>query len=336
MESNTVLKKNDNEPSGLITNIQKYTIHDGPGIRTAVFFKGCSLKCIWCSNPETVDTQQQIGVYPSKCLSLKKCGYCLKSCPAPAPCPIGFDENGLLKSVRMIPECIECFICDDVCPSRAIKTWGERMSVSELIRIITEDRSFYDRSGGGVTLTGGEVMLQWEFAALLLKSCKDEGINTCVESALNCAREYVEAVYEFADLVIADIKHMDTSKHRLFTGAGNEQILDNIKRTTNLGKKLVLRTPVVIGYNSDEANIRATGAFIRDELGGNVAQYQLLPYRKLGTEKYDSLGREYPMGDYAVLERETWEREIRRLADLLFNEYGIPTTAGTGQRLRTN
>jgi pyruvate formate lyase activating enzyme len=211
------------------------------------------------------------------------------------------------------------------------------MTLGELMRIIEEDRSFYDRTGGGVTLSGGEVMLQWEFAETLLKTCKDAGINTCVETALNCPSEHMEAVYEHADLVIADIKHMDAKKHLEYTGAGNELILSNMRRTVQLGKALVVRTPVVMGYNGDDANIRATGAFIRDELRGNcggIVQHQLLPYRKMGTEKYDSLRQEYPMGDYSPPERETWERELKRLAALLASEYGLPAVAGSSSKLK--
>ena len=206
------------------------------------------------------------------------------------------------------------------------------MTVDELLNIILEDRSFYERSGGGVTLSGGEVMLQWEFARQLLKSCKDEGISTCVESALNCHPDHMEAVYENTDYVITDIKHMDSKKHLEHTGVGNELILKNIKRTVELGKKLVIRTPVLMGSNSDDENIRAAGAFVRDELGNGILLYQLLPYRKLGTEKYDSLGQEYPMGGYSPPESDIWERELIRLAEILSDEFGITAVAGTNTK----
>ncbi|MDR0490356.1 MAG: glycyl-radical enzyme activating protein [Oscillospiraceae bacterium] len=326
-------KNKDGEPIGLITNIQKYTIHDGPGIRTEVFFKGCNMRCLWCSNPETISLSQQLGVYPSKCLSLKKCGYCVKECPETGRSPICHDENGILKAINMIPECDGCHKCADACYSRAIKLWGEFMTPGELMKIIEEDRSFYNRTGGGVTLSGGEVMLQWEFAEILLNVCKDAGINTCVETALSCPLEHMEAVYRHTDLVITDIKHMDTKKHREYTGAGNELILRNIKRTVEVGKKLVVRTPVVMGYNADEANILATGAFLSRELGGGILQYQLLPYRKMGTEKYGSLGQAYPMGGYAPPERETWERWLENLADLLISHYNLPVAVGSGGKV---
>ena len=328
-----MIKDKDGLPAALITNIQKYTIHDGPGIRTAIFFKGCNMRCLWCSNPETISPSLELGVYPSKCLSLQKCGYCLKQCPIPGNCPIRHDENGVLSAIHTLPECDGCYKCADVCPSRAIKQWGELMTLDKLMKIIEEDRSFYQRSGGGVTLTGGEVMVQWEFSEMLLKACKDAGINTCVETALNCPPEHMESVYKHTDLVITDIKHMDSKKHREYTGTGNELILGNIRRTAELGKPLVIRTPVVMGYNADDENIRAIGAFIRDELDGKIVQYQLLPYHKMGTEKYDSLGLTYPMGGYIPPEREEWERELTRLAEMLVREYELPAAAGSGGKL---
>jgi len=287
-----LLHRNKNgEPAALISNIQKYTIHDGPGIRTEVFFKGCNMRCLWCSNPETIGLKPQLGVYPSKCLSTQKCGYCQKACPLSENTPVCTDENGVLKVVSMAADCENCFKCADVCPGRAIKLWGELMTVDELMKVIEEDRSFYNRSGGGVTLSGGEVMVQREFVELLLKSCKDAGINTCVETALHCPQEQLAAIYENTDIVITDIKHMDTKKHRAYTGVGNELILSNIKHTVEIGKKLIIRIPVIPGHNDDDANILATGEFIRDELQNKVLQVQLLPYRKLGTEKYESLNQ---------------------------------------------
>lgn len=316
---------------GIITDIQRYTIHDGPGIRTEIFFKGCPLRCKWCSNPETMDPRPQLGVYPQKCLSPEECGLCLAECPLGEGGPLRF-RAGRLQPIRMEEGCAGCLACARSCPGEAVAVWGRRVTVEELMKVILADRDFYDRSGGGVTLNGGEVTLQWRFAAALARACREQGISVCVESALHCPPEHMEAVLQWADYVITDIKHMDSAVHRALTGAGNERILDNIRRAAELGKPLVVRTPVVAGYNNSPENIRATAAFLRDELGGRVVQYQLLPYRRMGTEKYEALGMPYPMEEYRAPERREWERDLLALRDMVITEYGLPAVAGSGRR----
>ena len=319
------------EAAALISNIQKYTIHDGPGIRTALFFTGCTLRCLWCSNPETIEPRQRLGFYPSKCLTLERCSACVKVCPSAEI--IRFDTDGRVQGAVSSERCADCFECAEVCPPRAIKVWGQYMTVPEMMHVIAEDRSFYNRTGGGVTLNGGEVILQWEIASELLRQCKSAGIHTCVESALHVPWEHAAAVFEHTDFIIADIKHMDTEKHQQITGAGNELILANLKKTAQLGKPLVLRTPIVPGYNADEASTRKTAEFIRDELHGSITAYQLLPYRKMGTEKYESLGNAYPIEDYEPPELYAREVELHRLAELLRREYGIPAVVGADEKL---
>ena len=210
--------------------------------------------------------------------------------------------------------------------------WGKRYRVDELMKLILADCSFYERSGGGVTFNGGEVMVQWQFAAALAEACHNEGINVCVETSLQCPTAHMEAVLTWADYVITDIKHMDSGVHKELTGMGNEQILHNIQRIAELGTPLVVRTPVVAGFNNAPDNIRATAAFLRSTLGGQLLQYQLLPYRKMGTEKYETLGRPYPMGDYVPPTREAWEADLLALRDLVRKEFGLPVEAGTGQK----
>jgi len=314
------------KPFGIITNIQKYTIHDGPGIRTEIFFKGCSLSCIWCSNPEGLSPKQQIGIYPSRCIGISKCSLCIKSCPLGSGTPIKTKDDYLF-SLNEISDCGDCKKCAEECPSGAIMIWGKKLTVPELMKIILKDRSFYLETGGGITLSGGEVMLQWEFAILLLEACKDAAVNTCVETSLHCQRENMEEVYKHTDLVITDIKHMDTRKHKEYTGVGNELILNNIERTVELKKPLVIRIPVVPDHNNSEENIRATGEFIRDHLGNNIIQVQLLPYRKIGIEKYLSLNMPYPMEGFIPPERPVWEKNLLELTEIL-KEYDIPAVAG--------
>ena len=320
------------EPVGLITNIQRYTIHDGPGIRTEIFFKGCTMHCLWCSNPETISPKRELGIYPSKCMTEGKCSWCVKACPRGKDL-IKFDAEGLVSFIEKDENCADCMKCSDECPNLAIKSWGEEKTLKELMRVIKSDESFYRRTGGGVTLNGGEVLLQWEFARELLKACKDAGINTCVETALCVPTEHMEAVYEYTDLVITDIKHMAPETHKKLTGKSNELILKNIKRTVELGKKLVIRTPVIHGYNNDEENIRKTGEFIKNELLGKIVAYQLLPYRRMGTEKYESLRKPYPFEDYKAPEREVWEQDLLKLAEILRNEFDLPAVAGSSGKL---
>ena len=320
------------EPYGLIYNIQKYTIHDGPGIRTEIFMKGCPMNCIWCSNPESQNPLPEIGVYKSKCISKEKCGSCIDACPRKNSSPLVF-ENGFIHSVNTDDECRKCLICVDECPGRAIMLWGKKMTIPELMNIIEEDRSFYERSGGGVTLNGGEVMMQWEFAMNLLKACKEAGINTCVESALICKEEHMDSVLEFTDILITDIKDMDTERHLKYTGVGNEIILENIKHAAEIGTKIVLRTPIVPKHNDDIDGLRKIAKFINENLRDNIIQYQLLPYRKMGTEKYETLNRPYPMGDFVPPEREVWESNLLEITEILKSEYDIPIVAGSNQKL---
>ena len=317
---------------GTIFNIQHFTIHDGPGVRTEIFFKGCPLRCLWCSNPEGISTKPELGIYPAKCVGLDKCGLCVKACPL-AHTPLVFSEQVVVSAERV--RCVDgCMDCAAACPAKAIVQWGKEMTVDELLKIILSDRNLYRKSGGGVTLSGGEVMLQWEFARDLLSACKENYIHTCVESALFCRREHMEAVYEYTDLVITDIKHMDDKSHMLYTGVGNKLILDNIRRTVELGKKLVIRIPVIPDHNDDWENIRETGRFIRDDLENKVIQVQLLPYRKMGTEKYGSLNLDYPLGnDYVPPERAVWEANLLYLTDLL-TDMGVPAVAGSNVKYK--
>lgn len=175
-------------------------------------------------------------------------------------------------------------------------------------------------------------MLQWEFAALLAETCHSHRINVVVESALHCPSEHMQAVLAHADYLITDIKHMDSAVHQQLTGVGNERILHNIRQAACLGLPMVVRTPVVAGLNNSEENIRATAAFLREAVGSRLVQYQLLPYRKMGTEKYETMGLPYPMGDYAPPAREEWEQDLLHLRDLVVGEYGLPAVAGSNHK----
>jgi pyruvate formate lyase activating enzyme len=260
-----------------------------------------------------------------------KCGWCVRDCPE-GGAPIVFGADDRLAAIRETPECLACHRCAEACPSRAIKTWGEEYTVGALMKIILQDRGYYERTGGGVTLSGGEPLLQAEFCAGLLSECRRERIHTCAETAFNVPWDDALKVFEFTDLIITDVKHTDAQKHREYCGAGNALIFENIRKASKLGIPLVIRTPVIPGYNADEANLRASAEFIAS-LGSSVAAWQLLPYRKMGTEKYASLGIEYPLGDYEPPERAVWEAELLRLQAVLSSEYGVPVVAGSADAL---
>lgn len=316
---------------GNVFNIQRYTIHDGPGIRTEVFLKGCPLNCKWCSNPESINPFPEIGVYPTSCVGVEKCGHCLKVCPVEGRGALIVQDGKIASIDRGL--CTNCMACGKACPNDTLKIFGAWMTVDEVMRPILSDRAFYQRTGGGVTVSGGDALLQWEFTLELLRRCKFLGIQTCVETELQTMWKIVEEICPHADLWIADIKLMDNEAHRHYTGAGNERILENLKKLVESGARVVLRTPVIKGINDTDENIAAMGAYIRDHLGNRVLQHQLIPYRLLGEDKYAALGRPFSRMTEAAPQREEYEPRIRRIAERLQKEYGVPAVAGSTTKI---
>ncbi len=318
-------------PKRIVFDIQRFTVHDGPGIRTEVFFKGCPLRCLWCGNPESQRLQPGVGVYGDRCIGVDKCGFCIEACPVEGEGALIVKDGRVTAIDRQA--CTACLRCAASCPSlKTLVVYGKEMSVDEVMEIVLADRDFYEKSGGGITLSGGEVFLQPDFAVALLEACKQCGLHTCVESTLHCRPEILDRVYPLVDLVITDIKHMDPVEHKRLTGVGNERILENIRKTVAQGMPLVIRIPVVAEHNDGVENIDATADFIVEELNNEVRQVQLLPYRQLGLEKYKSLGMDYPMGDFEPPERKVWEENVRALVERL-KQRGVPAVAGSSKKI---
>jgi pyruvate formate lyase activating enzyme len=310
----------------IVANIQRFTVHDGPGIRTELFLKGCPLRCEWCSNPETYERFPQVGVHSKKCVC---CGYCLKACAQHGKNALMVGENAVVGIDRNL--CDNCLLCQDECLSDALNLWGKKTSVDEAMDVIRRDRSFYDKSGGGVTLSGGEPLLQWRFCRDLLRACKDEDLHTCLESALHVNPKTIDEVAPYVDLYITDIKQMDSDIHKKFTGVGNELILSNMKKLADMDVPMVIRMPIIPGFNDNTEYIDSASDFILNDLSNKPKQIQLLKYRPLGEEKAEMLGLPLQMKGMKIDDREGFERQIRGYVQRM-NDKGIPATAGSREK----
>jgi pyruvate formate lyase activating enzyme len=281
--------------AGMVFHIQRFSIHDGPGIRTTVFLKGCALECFWCHNPEGRHAYPEVRYFPERCIA---CGSCVAACPHSAH----LLEDGVHTFLR--ERCGGAGACIDTCFSEALQMSGRLMSVGEVMTEVIADRPFYETSGGGVTLSGGEPTLDSPFALAILKGCKERGLHTAIETCGECPWESLESLLPVTDLVMMDIKAMSDGRHRDATGKGNGRVLANARLLALSGAPLVFRTPVVRGVNDTKEEIGEIAAFIREIAGmrsaaaGNGAapreiRYELLKFHRLASDKYRSLGREY-------------------------------------------
>ncbi len=295
---------------GLVFNIQRFSIHDGPGIRTVVFLKGCGLRCRWCSNPESWNAYPEIVTNDLRCT---RCGRCQQACPLNA---IVVDERGR-KLDRGL--CDRCLKCDDACPTGALAATGKWRSVEEVMHEVAADDLFYQNSGGGVTLSGGDPLQQCEFSVELLRACKRRGFHTAIETSGFAEWSVLEKLLEYTDLVLYDIKHMDPEKHREGTGQPNELILENARKAA-ARRRLWVRVPLVPGFNDSDENLKQTAGFAR-EIG--AAKVSILPYHLWGASKFEKLGRRFTMGDVSSPTAEQIERCRRTLQDA-----GVVTSVG--------
>jgi len=288
---------------GYIFDIQRYSINDGPGIRTTVFLKECPLRCLWCDNPESQEIRPELFYFKSLCV---KCLRCIKVCPVGAN-KITNDSN--IEIDREL--CKVCGACVEACLDEARAISGRLISVEEVIEIVKKDALFYRNSGGGITLSGGEPCCQPLFAINLLEQSHQCGFHTTLDTTGYAPWEVFESIVRHADLVLYDIKHVDPQRHKELTGVDNKLILDNLKRIILQKIQVIVRVPLIPGLNDSDDNIRRLGEFVVD-LDSRI-EVDLLPYHPLGTSKYSRLGREYMLSGTVQFREEEVEKIQQRL-----------------------
>ena len=292
---------------GMITDIQRFSLNDGPGIRTTVFLKGCNLHCAWCHNPETIRMTNELMVYPANCIG---CGHCVPVCPSGARSIAA----GVLQFDRS--RCTACGACAAVCFPGALKMAGRSVSVEEVMGEILQDHANYADSGGGVTLSGGELFCQAEFADALIDACRKEKIPVAVETNLNWQFESVRPILEKLDLIMFDVKIFDYVEHKRWTGVENAEQLDNARRLDTLNRPLIARTPLSPGATDSAENIRAIAGFLRNFR--NLRCYELLNFNPLGESKYRALEEKNPFVSARPLKPEALTR-LREAAESVGN-----------------
>ena len=291
--------------------IQGYSLHDGPGIRTTIFMKGCPLRCFWCQNPESWELGPELMTHDQKCIS---CGKCAEACSAGA---ISFSE----KEERIIDrrKCNLCFDCVSACPSGALTRVGKWMTVDEIMTEIQKDELLHSRSGGGVTISGGEPLFQHAFLRRLLKACKEKGYHTALDTCGYARWEALEAVLDYVDLFLYDIKHLNPGLHKKATGKSNQRILRNLRKISQ-SAKIWLRVPLIPGFNDSDDNLRKVAELGR-EIGAE--RVSILPFNTYGEGKWRRIGRKYGKTKTAPPSKEKIE-EIRSYIE----SFGLETTIG--------
>ena len=292
--------------TGLVSNIQRFSVHDGPGIRTTVFLKGCTLRCFWCHNPETIGRDLELQLHPDRCIG---CQECIRVCPEGAQTLSAEGEPVFYRE-----KCIACGACVEVCYAGARELTGREMTVESVVGEILQDRPFYENSGGGVTLSGGEPVYQPEFSYEILARCREVGVSTAIETAGNVPWERLMGLLPVTDIVMMDLKHMDPEKHRWAVGASNRLLLENARRLIDTDKPIIFRTPVVPTVNDTPEEIGAIATFVREMSDvraranggdGQSVSLELLPFHRMAGDKYNSMGLSYRAQDLQPPTKET-------------------------------
>ena len=297
--------------TGNIFNIQKYSIHDGPGIRTTVFFKGCPLNCWWCHNPESQSSLPELIFWKDRCIL---CKACIEACPHDA---LNFKDALIITDKE---KCILCGECVKKCPTIAREIIGQKMTVEEVMEEIEKDRIFYQESGGGVTFSGGEPLLQQDFLEELLRQCHQKKIHTTLDTSGYCEWLVLNSISRFVDLFLYDVKIMDDEAHLKYTGVSNRIILNNLKKLSEKGKNIIVRIPVIPGINDDVKNIRDMGEFLKPI---NIDYAELLSYHNIASEKYARIGKAYALESTRVPDKDKLSEIVK-----LLQKYDLTVKSG--------
>jgi pyruvate formate lyase activating enzyme len=288
--------------SGTVFNVMRFSLNDGPGIRTTVFLKGCPLACPWCHNPESIVREKEVVLREERCIH---CGECIEVCAQHAIS----EYNGSIVTDRAL--CTRCGDCASHCVAEARELVGREMTTKDVLAEILRDRVFFDESGGGASFSGGEPFFQHEFLESLLRACREEGLHTTVDTTGFTSPGVLERLSPLIDLYLYDLKMIDDAKHRQYTGVPNRLILENLHRLVEWGKRVIVRIPLIPGINDDDENIRATGELLASLPA--IREVHVLPYHPSGTDKYARLGKDYTLGTMKTPPTESLSRIVQSL-----------------------